>query len=129
MAGPQSKEVVERFLRDVLNGADPEASGRLVGNELLKQRVASLRAAFPDLRTTTRRVLAERDLVAVHLTGRGTHQGMFQGCPATGREWSASCTAIYRVEHGRIVDFSVNWDWLSVMEQLGTVHRAATASS
>jgi predicted ester cyclase len=54
---------------------------------------------------------------------------MFQGCPATGREWSASCTAIYRIEHGRIVDFSDNWDWLGVMEQLGTIHRAATASS
>jgi predicted ester cyclase len=129
MAGPESKEVVERFLRDVLNGGDREACGRLIGNELLKQRVACLRAAFPDLRTTTHRVLAERDLVAVHLTGRGTHQGMFQGCPATGREWSASCTAIYRIEHGRIVDFSDNWDWLGVMEQLGTIHRAATASS
>jgi predicted ester cyclase len=129
MSGLESKEVTERFLTDVLNGADPEASGRLIANEMLRQRVTSLRSAFPDLRTTTHHVLAERDLAAVHLTGHGTHAGLFQGCPATGREWSATCTAIYRIEHERIVDFRVNWDWLAVMEQLGTVHRAATASS
>jgi predicted ester cyclase len=129
MTKVESKQVVERFLTDVLNGADPEASSRLIANELLRQRVASLRSAFPDLHTTTHHILAESNLAAVHLTGRGTHEGFFQGCPPTGREWSATCTAIYRIEDGRIADFRINWDWLAVMEQLGAVQRAAASSS
>ena len=74
-------------------------------------------------------MLAEGDRVAVHLAGCGTHLGLFQGCPPTGREWAASCTAIYRIDEGRIADFRVNWDLLAVLEQLGCVERAATVSA
>jgi len=77
----------------------------------------------------TKHLLVDGDLVAVHLVGRGTHEGMFQGCPPTRRGWRATCTAIYRVDHGRIVDFCVNWDLLALMEQLGCVHRVDTVSA
>lgn len=121
--------VVERYLAEVLNGADRGAADRLVGNESLKQRVAALRAAFPDLRVETQQLLADGDLAAAHLVGRATHAGLFQGCPPTGRAWTASCTAIYRVQDGRIVDSWVNWDLLAVMEQLGCVERVSTVSA
>jgi predicted ester cyclase len=127
--GVGPKRVVERYLDEVLNGADPRSAPELIANEMFDQRVASLRSAFPDLRVKTHHLLAEADLVAVHLTGRGTHLGLFQGCPPTGREWTATCTAIYRVKAGRIADFRVNWDLLSIMEQLGCIERAASVSA
>lgn len=129
MGGVGPKRVVERYLDEVLNGAEPGSAPELIANQMLDQRVASQRSAFPDLRVKTHHLLAEGDLVAVHLTGRGTHQGLFQGCPPTGRQWTATCTAIYRVEAGRIADFRVNWDLLSVMEQLGCIERAASVSA
>jgi hypothetical protein len=39
----------------------------------------------------------------------------------TGKTWKATCNAHYRVANGKIVDFWVNWDWLSIMQQLGAV--------
>lgn len=122
-------QVVADFMDDILNGARPDAPERLIDNDALVQRVAGFRAAFPDLHVAPDAIARDGELVAVHLVGRGTHLGLFQGIPPTGRPWSASCTAIYRVRAGRIVDFWVNWDELSILEQIGGVARLAPASA
>jgi predicted ester cyclase len=127
--GDDAKQIVEAYIAEVLNRGDMDAVELLIADETLRQRVAAFRAAFPDLRVTTNELLAEGDLVACHFTGGGTHRGVFEGCPPTGRPWTASCTAIYRVDEARIVDFHVTWDLLALMEQLGCIRRVATVSA
>ena len=129
MDGEDARQVVEAYIAEVLNRGDVNAADRLVADESLRQRVAAFRAAFPDLRVASTTLLAEGELVAGHFTGRGTHRGVFEGCPPTGRPWTASCTAIYRVHEAQIVDFHVTWDLLALMEQLGCVRRVATVSA
>lgn len=121
--------VVHRYVDEVLNEGRPAALEDLVAAADLRQRATSLRRAFPDLAVTVRRVIQEGDMVGVHLTGRGTHLGVFQGLPPTGRSWSAGCTALYRVRDGQIVDAWVTWDLLAMLEQLGGVTRAPVASA
>jgi len=123
------KRVVQRFLAEVLTGAGPGIADELVANEELRQRTRGLRAAFPDLEVETRLLLAEEDLVAGHFIGRGTHLGIFQGVPPTGRAWEARWTAVYRVEDDRIADAWMTWDYLSLLEQLAAVERVATVSA
>jgi steroid delta-isomerase-like uncharacterized protein len=120
--------VVERFVEEVLNRHDLVALDELVADETLKQRVRLFLEAFPDLEVTPNLVVGDGELVAVNLVARGTHEGTFQGVPATGRPWAATCSAFYRVEDGRIADSWINWDLLGILEQLGGVRRAATAS-
>jgi predicted ester cyclase len=120
--------VVERFLGEVMNGHDLAALEELVADDTLKQRVRLFLAAFPDLEVETKLIVSDGDLVAVNLTGRGTHERTFQGVPPTGRRWAATCSAVYRVTDGRIADSWVNWDLLGILEQLGGVRRAETAS-
>jgi predicted ester cyclase len=127
--GDDAKQIVEAYIAEVLNRGDMDAVELLIADETLRQRVAAFRAAFPDLRVTTNELLAEGDPVAFHFTGGGTHRGVFEGCPPTGRPWIASCTAIYRVDEARIVDFHVTWDLLALMEQLGCIRRVATVSA
>jgi predicted ester cyclase len=129
MDAAASRRVVERFVVEVLGGAQPCSADTLITDATLGHRVESFRSAFPDLQVTTTLVVAQNDLVAMHLTGRGTHGGVFQGCPPTGRTWEATCTAIYRVTDGGIAEGWVNWDLLTVMEQLGCIERAATVSA
>lgn len=88
-----------------------------------------MRAGFPDLTVTMQIVIADGPYVAAHLTGRGTHRGIFQGVPPTGRPWAASCTALYRVEDGQITEAWVNWDVMTILEQLGAVERTGVASA
>jgi len=124
-----ARRVVERYLDEVLNGHRPASSEELISSETFRQRVEMFRRSFPDLVVTPQVMVANGDYVAVHLTGRATHRGIFQGVPATGRAWSATCSAVYRVEDGRIADFWVNWDVLAILEQLGAVQRPASASA
>jgi predicted ester cyclase len=121
--------VVERYLAEVLNGHDLAALDELVADETLKHRVQLFLEAFPDLEVTTNLVVADAELVAVNLTARGTHEGTFQGVPPTGRQWAATGSAFYRVGGGWIVDSWMNWDLLGILEQLGGVRRAETASA
>lgn len=122
-------EIVRRYLSDVLGAGDLSALEDLVSDGDLRSRVLSFRRAFPDLAITSGLFLSEGDLVAVHITARGTHRGFFQGVPPTGRAWAAGCTAVYRVRNRRIVDAWVNWDLLAILEQIGGIRRAATASA
>lgn len=126
--GSTARVVVERYLAEVENGDDPDLAD-LVASEELRQRVRSLRAAFPDLRIQTVVLLSENDLVAGHFIARGTHRGLFQGVPTTGQAWEAHCTAVYRVENDRIAEAWVTWDHLSLMEQLGAIRRVQTVSA
>jgi steroid delta-isomerase-like uncharacterized protein len=120
--------VVERFLGEVLNGHDLVALEELVADDTLKQRVRLFLAAFPDLEVEKNLIVSDGHLVAVNLTGRGTHEGTFQGVPPSGRRWAATCSAFFRIEDDRIADAWVNWDLLGILEQLGGVRRAETAS-
>lgn len=123
------RSVVKRYVSEVLVGGDEPAAGRLIANEPFRQRVRTFRKAFPDLAVEPELLFAERDLVAMRATARATHLGTFQGVPPTGRSWSATCTALYRVRGGAIVDAWVQWDVLGILEQIGAVRRAGVATA
>jgi predicted ester cyclase len=123
------KQVVERYLAEVLTSEGPGRADELISSEELRQRAGHFRIAFPDLEIDTLVLVAEGNLVAGHFIGRGTHHGVFQGIPPTGRPWEARCTAIYRIEDDRIADGWVTWDHLSLLHQLGAVERVSTVSA
>lgn len=77
------------------------------------------REAFPDLDITVDRQVAERDLVAVRWTARGTNTGTGNGIPATGRAVQITGTTLFRVADGRIAEEWTCADSLGLMKQLG----------
>jgi len=77
------------------------------------------RSAFSDLSRTVEDVIAEGDKVTVRITARGTHTGMFQGIPATGKKTEITGIAIRRIVDGKIVEEWVVNDQLGLMQQLG----------
>ena len=78
-----------------------------------RTRATRLREAFPDAIVTLEDIFAEHDRVAYRLTIRGTHQGVFQGIPPTGRQVTVSLTAIVRIENGRLVE---EWGGLDLFD-------------
>jgi len=86
-----------------------------------KQRLAGLRAAFPDLQLTVEDIIAEGDRVAVNLTARGTHRGTFQGIAPTGKTVTVSAFEVVRIENGKLVEHWGGPDTLNLLQQLGAV--------
>jgi steroid delta-isomerase-like uncharacterized protein len=133
MVGEENKALVRLFdeelwtkgnLAAVAELIEADASIFLPGRgqvrrEDLKAFAAGWRNAFPDWHYTTDEMVAEGTTVAVRWTGRGTHQGTFQGMAPTGRQVTVAGTVFYRIMSGKIVEFRGLVDGIALMEQLG----------
>jgi hypothetical protein len=63
------------------------SDGQQQGREGLKQVIAALRTAFPDIHwVTEEEMVGEGDKVFSRFTWHGSHRGEFFGAPATGRQ-------------------------------------------
>ncbi|MBA3520336.1 MAG: ester cyclase [Rhizobiales bacterium] len=89
--------------------------------EDLKAVATTIRAAFPDWHSTVEEMLVEGDRVAERWTGRGTHQGAFQGIPATGKQVVVPGVVFYRIADGKITEFRGQFNMMSLMQQLGVI--------
>ncbi len=91
------------------------------GREGVKQFYATLRAAFPDLHFMIEDQIAEGDRVVTRWTARGTHIGVFQGLPPTGKQVRLTGIDIDRIADGKVVECWPNADELGMMRQLGVL--------
>jgi predicted ester cyclase len=121
MGAAENKRLISDFVATVFNGHDLDALPRFVATERLMNAATGLVRGVPDLELVVEHLIADGDFVAIRVTGRGTHSAVWRGLQPTGKTWEATCNAHYRVSNGKIVDFWVNWDWLSIMQQLGAV--------
>jgi len=93
----------------------------IAGIEGAKQLMVAYSTAFPDLQLTTEGMVAEGDKVAIRNTWRGTHQGVFQGLPATGKHVVFTGSDIFHIEGGKIAEQWADLDALGLMQQLGAI--------
>ena len=87
------------------------------------------REAFPDLKVTVDNTFAERDLVAVHRTSRGTDTRTGPSFPMKGRAVLVTGTTLFRMAEGRIAEDWTCGDSLGRMKQLGMLPTPATGSA
>jgi steroid delta-isomerase-like uncharacterized protein len=92
-----------------------------IGRATLKEDLAALIDAFPDVRFTADVVVASEDRTAVRWTGRGTHLGELQGLASTGLPVVFTGINVYRIECGQIVEGWSEPDALGLLRQLGVV--------
>ena len=93
----------------------------LVGPPAQRDFLKGMFRAFPDLTLRPERIIAQDNLVAVHLTAHGSHRGEFISIPATQREATVQAVDIYRLADGRIAEQWVIIDVLGLMQQLGAI--------
>lgn len=134
----ENKALVQRWFSDVISQGDMSSFDAICaachpdfemirgvadpaprGVEGTKGMIASFRTAFPDLSATVEEQIAEGDKVVTVVTMSGTHQGDFMGIPATGKSFSIPGVSIWEVRGGRLISEWVNWDSMSMMQQLG----------
>lgn len=86
---------------------------------VLKQKIADVRVAFPDVHITIDAQVAEGDMVVSRWTAHGTQQGAFMGAPATHKHMAQTGITMLRVENGKIVEGWSRADELGLLQQLG----------
>jgi steroid delta-isomerase-like uncharacterized protein len=74
---------------------------------------------FKDVNHTIEEIIAVNDKVVVRTTTAVTHEGEFQGIPATGKEAEFSSIAIFQIKDGKIIGVWEEANKLGWFQQLG----------
>ena len=114
-------DVVDEIIAPDFVRHDLAGTPDVVGVEGVKRMMAGLRTAFAGLQLTLESVVAQDDMVVARFTGRGTHQGPFQGIAPTGKQVTWAGINIYRIAGGKIAETWQLSDTLGILRQLGAV--------
>lgn len=130
MSLEENKKIVSGFYQTIINEKKIDFIGQYLTDDFIhngeqrgikgqKEAVQMFISAFPDLHNIIEVSLAENDLVAVHETWTGTHDGEFMGVPASKTPVDWQSTAILKIRDGKICEaWDVN-DFLTLFQQIG----------
>ena len=136
MSTEDNKSLVRRYVEQVLNRGNMAVVDELIAADykryisptaasltvdVQKQRLAGIRAAFPDWHLTIEELIAEGDRVAFRATIRGTHKGVFQNIAPTGKQVMVSALDIVRIDNGKLIEHWGGPDLFNLMQQLGVI--------
>ncbi len=131
----QNKAVILQFF-DAWNNRQPEAFDELVAGNVIRHCEATpeldirsldqlkefLRLdteVFPDSVQTIKHLVAEGDLVALWVTYEGTQKGPMGPLPPSDARAKFDFGAMFRIDGGKIAEWWVTWDNMTVLRQLG----------
>jgi predicted ester cyclase len=118
----QHREMMYRLFEQVWSKGNVDAADTFYAQgaylEGLKQFARNLFSAFPDWHVTINDMVIEGDKVAVYWTGRGTHQGEWEGIAPTGRNISVDGIDIEYLSEGKIKNEEGLVDMMGMVQQL-----------
>ncbi|WP_136590271.1 ester cyclase [Salinigranum halophilum] len=105
---------------DAFVAYEPSAPGGEVhGRDAFEAYVRELRTAFPDFTITVEAALEDAEMVMTEWTGRGTHEGEFNGLPPTGRTFEHRGMSKFVIADGKVQEERMYYDPREIAEQLG----------
>ena len=135
-SSPQEVRTLVRRLADAMNTRRPDLLDEILtadvvrhcqatpqlsitNREEFKQFLQQDAATFPDNVQTFTQVLADGDRAAVWATYEGTQTGQMGPFPPSGKKVQFDFAGVFRIEDGRIAEFWITWDNMTVLSQLG----------
>lgn len=111
---------LDEFAHEEYVRHDPSYDEPIYGIDGYTQVVTELRTAMPDLTVTPERVaVLDDEFVFTEFTVTGTHDGVFQGIPPTGRSVQLHGVSRVRVVDGLAKEERMYYDTTEFRRQLG----------
>jgi steroid delta-isomerase-like uncharacterized protein len=112
-------EFIDKVIAPTHALGDPTVSGGGVGPAAYRRQVERFLTGLPDLKFKIDDTISEKDKLVVSWTISGTHKGDFLGVPATDKKVTFSGITINQIANGKIIESTVIWDGLGLLEQFG----------
>ena len=112
-------EFIPLVIADTHALGDPTVAGGATGPTAYRRQVERFLAGLPDLHFEVHETISEGDRMVVYWTISGTHGGEFLGVPATNKKVSFSGITINQIREKKIIESTVIWDGLGLLEQFG----------
>ena len=137
-----NEAVVARFVEEVINQGKLNIADEIVAEDFieldplpgqrqgrvgLKEVIAMLRTAFPDIHWVIDETISAGEKVVTRFNWSGTHRGPFLGIPPTSKRVRVIGIVIDRVVSGKMTDSRILMDTLGLMQQLGVVPNGQSA--
>jgi steroid delta-isomerase-like uncharacterized protein len=145
MSTDQNKTVARRIVDEAWNKHNPAILDQLFSNDAVvhdpqnptitkgpqgaKSTLAIYLRAFPDMKISIEREIADGDYVVQHLLATGTNTGEFNGMPATGKKTNTIGVMTSKIKDGKVVEAWSLFDSLGLMQQLGVIPAPKGAST
>ncbi len=122
MSLAENKDLITRYFA-ALSGNTKTAAivAEFTDSDELKQHIEAFESAFPKYELFTDEMIAENDKVVVCARFRGAHNGDLRGIAPTGKTVTLPFVAIYQVAEGKVAGFSLTFDQLELLKQLGVM--------
>lgn len=117
----QNLEVLDEILSPDFRGSILEYEQTSSTGEELKQGLTMVLNAFPDYHQIIHDWILEGEKVVARWTTTGTHDGVYNGIPPTGKVIREHGIDIFRVVDGLITEHWVELDVLGIYKQMGVV--------
>ena len=144
MSTDQNKAIARRIVDEGWTKHDPTILDQLFSNDAIlhdpqnptiakgpqgaKSTLATNLRAFPDLKISIEREIADGDYVVQHLIATGTNTGEFNGMPATGKKTNVTGVMTSKFKDGKVIEAWSLFDSLGLLQQLGVVPAARVTS-
>ena len=130
----QNKDIVRKFLEELDRGNienvmelfapnflwyTPSNSPTPMSKEETYEFLKMIYEAFPKWQHKMEEIIAVGDKVIARAIDYTTHEGEFQGIPATGNKVEFGVIVIYSIDKGKIVEMREEGDMLGFFQQLG----------
>lgn len=104
---------------DVVRHCEATPGLEITDLEQLKDFLRADATVFPDNKQSFERILVDGDMVALWATYEGTQKGQMGPFPPSDKYARFSFGGILRIADGKIAEWWVTWDNLSILGQLG----------
>lgn len=137
MSTEENKMNARRIVEEGWNKHNPKVLDELFSNEATlhnpqdptigkgpqgaKTSLQTYLTAFPDVKLTIEKEIADGEYVVQHLRAIGTNTGPFNGMPATGKKANTTGVMTTKFDNGKIVEVWSFFDNLGLMQQLGVI--------
>jgi predicted ester cyclase len=112
--------ILDEYIAEDFVAHNPAIPGVSLDRDGMKHAAEIFRIATPG-RHEIRMQIAEGDLVASQILGRGVHAGELMGIPATNKDVETEGIAIHRVQDEKIVEYWSVSDIARVLQQIGAL--------
>jgi steroid delta-isomerase-like uncharacterized protein len=107
------------------NPVREEIAGRTYrGRDAVAGRYRALWDAFPDFTVTPQLFVEDEKSVALEAIYTGTHRGVFNGHPPTGKSFRLKIVVMFKFAGDQIASESIYLDYASQLRQLGIANLA-----
>lgn len=135
-----NKAVVERLVRDIVNGGQVDLLDEVLADDFvahgvgpgpagpdgMRRLIATWRTAFPDWQDQIEEIVAEGDLVVIKIAARGTHSGPLLGIEPTGEAVQWGMIEMVRLADGKITE---QWGYSDFSEVVRHLRQVAASQS